>query len=278
MNWTWKLFNRRWHANLGIFSAITLGVIALSCFFIAHAEKGGVRKTLEQIHFGKFLSPNLRWIWIDSQGAMLLGLVVSGWFMHYKAKKKRVEESAPGAPSGSLLVLFDSRTGAAEKLARKFNAEAEARGFRAFVTDMAHYRHADLEAERWLFVITGAPADAPVNAKTFRQFVADKKAPRLKETGFAVLAIAESPDAKVGDDLDQRFVQLGASRLHPRTTCAADDEKAAQAWMNSILAKLAAKAKLAQRAVREPKSENSPASAPQSRAAESRQAEVTAPR
>lgn len=276
MKWTWKLFNRRWHANLGIFSAITLGVIAISCFFIAHAEKGAVRKTLEDIHFGKFLPRDLRWIWIDSQGAMLLGLVVSGWFMHYKAKKKQAENEAPGAPSGSLLVLFDARSSAAEKIARKFNAEAEARGFRAFVSDMAQYRHADLEAERWVFVVTGGAAEAPANAKTFRQFVASKDAPQLKQTNFAVLAIDDG--AGDGEEFERRFEKLGAARLHPRATCAADDEKAAQAWMNSILAKLTARAKTAQRPVREAKTERSPASAApaQTKAAKSAEVETAA--
>lgn len=239
----WKLFARRWHANIGIFAAITLGIIALSCFFIAHAKDAGFGRALMDIHYGKFLPPSTRWIWIDSQGAALLALVVSGWLIHYKARKQRAAAEAPGAPAGSLLVLYDTKTGAAEKVARQFNAEAEARGFRAFVTDMSKYRHADLPAERWVFIVSGVPG----NGQTFRQFVAAKKAPRLKDVNFSVLSLAENGATPAGAEFDQRFEELGASRLHARVDCTAGDEKAPREWMDSVFATLTERAGAARR-------------------------------
>jgi len=230
----WKLLTRRWHANIGIFSAITLGTIALSCFFIAHAKDVGIGKALMEIHYGKFLPPSTRWIWIDSQGLFLLGLVVSGWAIHYKARKQRKEAEAPGAPAGSLLVLYDSQTGAAEKVARTFNAEAESRGFRAFVTDMAKYRHDDLPAERWVFIVSGAPA----NGQVFRQFISGPRAPKLKELNFSVLAMQENGAPPAGEEFDAKLEKLGASRLHARVDCTAEDEKAPRAWMDAVFATL----------------------------------------
>lgn len=239
----WKLLARRWHANIGIFSAITLGTIALSCFFIAHAKEVAIGRMLMEIHYGKFLPPSLRWIWIDSQGLFLLALVVSGWVIHYKARKQRAVAEAPGAPAGSLLVLYDSRTGAAEQLARRFNAEAEARGFRAFLTEMAKYRHSDLPAERWVFIVSGAPA----NGQAFRQFVAAKKAPRLKNVNFSVISIAETAATPAGAELDLRLAELGAARLSARVDCAPGDEQTPQAWMNQVFATLTERADVVRR-------------------------------
>lgn len=86
---------------LGLAGTATLGVIALSCPFIAHG--GG--QWLKDIHYGNFLPPGLRWIWIDSQGLILGLLVLSGWMMHRRAVKRAADTAAAKARAEVLAEL-----------------------------------------------------------------------------------------------------------------------------------------------------------------------------
>jgi hypothetical protein len=103
---SWKLRNRRWHANAGMFLAITLGLIALSCPFIAHKGGGGVGDTLKMIHYGEFLPNSFRWIWIDMQGLGLGFLVISGWLMHRKAVKRPTDTAGDDPRAAGSSVTF----------------------------------------------------------------------------------------------------------------------------------------------------------------------------
>lgn len=84
---------RKGHEMLGLAGTVTLGIIALSCPFIAHG--GGA--WLKDIHYGNFLPPAWRWLWIDSQGLILGLLVLSGWMMHRRALKRVAEAAAARA-------------------------------------------------------------------------------------------------------------------------------------------------------------------------------------
>ncbi|RYD60831.1 MAG: hypothetical protein EOP83_18505, partial [Verrucomicrobiaceae bacterium] len=102
----WKAKNRRWHANIGMALAITLGLIALSCPFIAHKSGGELGEFLKNIHYGKFLPADLRWIWIDGQGLGLAFLVFSGWLMHKKAVKKATNVAGDDPTSAGSSITF----------------------------------------------------------------------------------------------------------------------------------------------------------------------------
>ncbi|MBL9116721.1 MAG: hypothetical protein JNJ83_17065 [Verrucomicrobiaceae bacterium] len=176
----WKLLNRVWHANLGMAAVITLGIIALSCPFIAH--KGGelaLGRALMDIHYGKFLPPETRWIWIDSQGFLLLFLVVSGLLMHRKAVKKAVAQAAddPAVPGSSVTLLDFGSRGLA------MAAEGEKRGLRAFRCPAGNLAKLDLSQERWLVVL---PGDEGFDLAALATLCGKVKPGSARRLGFAV--------------------------------------------------------------------------------------------
>lgn len=147
----WKLLNRVWHANLGMTACITLGVIALSCPFIAHQWDFAFGRALMDIHYGKFLAPSWRWVWTDSQGLLLGFLVISGVLMHRKAVRNAVNKAADDpAAAGSSVTLIDLAGTACAWM-----QAGQARGLRIFHCTTDTVTKLSLENERWLVLASG---------------------------------------------------------------------------------------------------------------------------
>lgn len=239
----WRSLARKWHINLGLFATITLGLIAVSCFFMAPGQqRGAIGQALKEIHEGKFLPNNTRWVWIYGQGALLFWLIGSGFLIHRKAKKTLNAES-PDVPGTSALILFGSETGNSEALARRFGDRAEAAGYRAYVAPLDSYDVDLLQDERWLFVITSTYGDGDMatNAETFWRRLSDSAMSKLPRLEFSVLALGDTNYehfCAAGKKIDQRLEGLGAKRIYPRVDCDTDFDAKSQAWMDGVLAQL----------------------------------------
>lgn len=178
----WKLLNRVWHANLGMASAITLGIIALSCPFIAHKSRSDFGKALKDIHYGKFLAEQHRWIWIDGQGFLLAFLIGSGLLMHRKSVKKAANVAAddPAVP-GSSVTLLDFGSGGLS-----LAAEGEKRGLRLFRCTPAGLGKLNLAQERWLAVLPGEEGFTAAHLESVQNLTAQVKPGSAKRLRFAV--------------------------------------------------------------------------------------------
>lgn len=226
---SWKVKNRRWHANLGMMAAVTLGLIALSCPFIAHKWDGNVGKTLKRIHYGEFLPPNLKWVWIDSQGFFLAFLVVSGWLMHKKAVKQASRNAAedPAAAGSSVTVLDLDGKGSAPA----FVAKAQAKGLRAFHCPAAQFTSLNLQQEKWLLIMGAGGELSDEVRQTLIQHLASLRPASLKRLEFSF----EPPaDTEVGRALHAALVGSGARDLAASATHPA-------AWAAQMLAKLSSR-------------------------------------
>ncbi|MFZ4698806.1 MAG: flavodoxin domain-containing protein, partial [Candidatus Methylumidiphilus sp.] len=142
-----------------------------------------------------------------------------------------------------MTVLFGSQTGNAEKLARALNSRLANQGFPVKIESMGNYKPAQLKRDSHLLIIvsTYGEGDPPDNALAFHEFLLGKKAPSLQDTQFSVLALGDSSYehfCKTGRDIDERLAELGASRLLTRVDCDVDYEETAEAWMDSVLARL----------------------------------------
>jgi hypothetical protein len=225
-----KQWSRIWHANVGIAAAITLGAVALSCPFIAHKEwRNGFGQTLMDIHYGKFLTKEWRWLWIDTQGAALFFLIVSGWLIHFRGNKKAAQRAAddPSAPGSSVTILWEGGSPPAEAKARELAQIAEERGMRAFAIDSRRYPAARLPDERWLIcVLAGESGALPLKLN-------GEKLPRLE---FAVLG---ADTASVGrcENLGAQLSGRGARSFAPVGRLAAAD--AGAPWKEEIVRHLA---------------------------------------
>ena len=111
-------------------------------------------------------------------------------------------------------------------------------------SDVAEYKLRNLAEEQDLLVITSThgEGDPPQTALTFFEFVESRRAPKLPNLRFAVLALGNSSYERfceAGKRLDRRFQELGGQRLTDRIDCDVDFEEPAAAWIQDVLGKLA---------------------------------------
>jgi sulfite reductase (NADPH) flavoprotein alpha-component len=96
----------------------------------------------------------------------------------------------------------------------------------------------ELEKERLLYVVisTQGDGDPPDDARAFCDFVFGRRAPKVPELRYAVLALGDSSYPKyceIGRALDGRLAELGAQRLIDRADCDVDFEPAAAPWIDA---------------------------------------------
>src|SRR5207248_5897725 len=93
-----------------------------------------------------------------------------------------------------------------------------------------------------VIVSTHGEGDPPDTAKELHEFLHGKKAARLENTRYSVLALGDTSYehfCKTGRDFDERLQALGAQRIHPRVDCDVDYDDSAAAWIDAVLAALA---------------------------------------
>ena len=152
--------------------------------------------------------------------------------------------AAPAAPAKPLVLLFGSQTGTAEGLAKKASKEAEKRGFKPKLVDMAKYETVDLTKEENVLVITSTygDGDPPDNAQAFWNYLNADTAPPLAHLSYSVLALGDTNYAafcQFGKICDERLEKLGAKRVHPRVDCDVDYDGPAKSWTDGVFAALA---------------------------------------
>ena len=146
-------------------------------------------------------------------------------------------------PVRTLTVLYGSETGTGTALAGEVLASAIALGLSAKAIDMADYEPSALKQEDDLIVITSTHGDGdpPQPAIGFFEFMGSRKAPRLDNLRFAVLALGDSTYeffCGAGRHIDQRLGELGANRLAERIDCDVDQIPAGKTWAKGVLESL----------------------------------------
>ncbi len=147
-----------------------------------------------------------------------------------------------GAPVAPLTIVYGSQTGNARRIAEKLAAETEAAGLPVRLLRADAYPLRELKTERHLVVVisTQGDGDPPDDAREFCEHLAGKRAPKLDQLQYAVLGLGDSSYPRfnaVGELLDERLAELGATRLLPRGAADLDVETVADPWRAQVLAK-----------------------------------------
>lgn len=158
----------------------------------------------------------------------------------------REHESAPPLATvamRTLTILYGTETGNSKGLAKALAEAAQQQGIASTLADMSDYKTRRLKEEQDLLVIssTHGEGDPPQSAVAFFEFLEGRKAPKLPDLRFAVLALGDSTYERYcegGKRVDRRLEELGATRLEARVDCDVDYEDAAAAWIAAVVAKL----------------------------------------
>lgn len=150
--------------------------------------------------------------------------------------------AAPAIPK-EVTILFGSQTGNAQNLAKKAGKTLEEKGFQVNVSAMSDFKPNNLKKVKNLLIVvsTHGEGDPPDNALTFHEFIHGKRAPKLEDFRYSVLALGDSSYeffCQTGKDFDKRLEELGGTRITPRVDCDLDFEEPAAVWAEAVLAGL----------------------------------------
>lgn len=190
-------------------------------------------ETLEQLSEG--LSP-VQIAWIAGYYAALTGNLET------TTAENPISKTTPQTSAAAVTILYGSRTGNGEGLAKKAEQLAQGLGVNVELKSMETYKARDLKKEQNLLVIvsTHGEGEPPFAAQELHSFLFGKRAPKFESLNFAVLALGDSSYLKycqTGIDFDEQLEKLGGKRIADRVECDVDFDADATAWLKSTLVK-----------------------------------------
>lgn len=172
---------------------------------------------------------------------------LSGFLAGLDAAQGGAQQAQPLAqarPRAPLTLLYGSESGNAEGLALKAKKLAAKLNFDAKVVDMGDADMAALKKAKNLvvYISTWGEGDPPQRAVDFHKALMAPDAPRLDGLRYAVLALGDTAYVnfcQTGKQIDQRLLDLGATRVADRIDLDVDFAKQAAVWSEKTLEALA---------------------------------------
>ncbi len=171
------------------------------------------------------------------------------WASGYLAAKSeqghnvQIAPSAPAVAAKTLTILYASQTGNAKGVASKLEKSAKAAGINVVLKNIADYKAKALKNESHLLIVasTNGEGEAPDDAIEFHEYLLGKKAPKLPNLSYSVLALGDSSYeffCQTGKDFDERLKALGAKQVTARVDCDVDYDSDCESWTASIVESL----------------------------------------
>lgn len=172
-----------------------------------------------------------------------LSAVQLAWVSGYLAATANAGQLAPVADAQTaqtVTILYGSQTGNGRGIAKALADKAKAQGYAVNLASMGEYNVRQLKQETLLLLVvsTHGEGEAPDDAIELHKFLASKRAPKLDNLHYAVLALGDSSYeffCQTGKDFDARLAALGAKSLLPLVECDVDYEVAAGQWHADVL-------------------------------------------
>lgn len=151
--------------------------------------------------------------------------------------------SVAAEPAGKLTIIYASQTGNAKGVAEALKNEADANGIAVELFDASDYKGKNLAKETHVIIVasTNGEGEAPDNAIELHEFLQSKKAPKLANLKYAVIALGDSSYqffCQTGKDFDSYLSKLGATAFLDRLDCDVDYEAPASEWRKQALEKV----------------------------------------
>jgi sulfite reductase (NADPH) flavoprotein alpha-component len=207
----------------------------------AHPLAGERRDTLNRALDG--LSPT-QLAWVSGYIAALADQRAGAAVLPTGAPGAAVQAAPPGARSEAAArptVLYASQTGTGKRIAEQLAASLTQAGVEPRLCRASEFPVRELARERLLYVVisTHGDGDPPDDSRAFLDFLMSKRAPRLGQLEYAVLALGDSSYPQfcaTGRALDARLAALGAKSILPRVDSDVDVERYAEPWLRDALA------------------------------------------
>lgn len=172
-----------------------------------------------------------------------LSAVQLAWVSGYLAATANAGQLAPveqAQAAQTMTILYGSQTGNGRGVAKALADKAQAQGYAVNLASMGEYNVRQLKQETVLLLVvsTHGEGEAPDDAIELHKFLASKRAPKLDNLHYSVLALGDSSYeffCQTGKDFDARLAALGAKSLLPLIECDVDYEAAAGQWHADVL-------------------------------------------
>ena len=164
-------------------------------------------------------------------------------FRSEQGHNAQIAPSALAVAAKTLTILYASQTGNAKGVASKLEKSAKAAGINVVLKNIADYKAKGLKNESHLLIVasTNGEGEAPDDAIEFHEYLLGKKAPKLPNLSYSVLALGDSSYeffCQTGKDFDERLKALGAKQVTARVDCDVDYDSDCESWTASIVESL----------------------------------------
>lgn len=142
--------------------------------------------------------------------------------------------------SKEVTILYGSQSGNAKGVAMNAGKTLESYGFQVTISSMSDFKPNNLKKLKNLLIVvsTHGEGEPPDNAKSFHEFLHGRRAPKLEDLRFSVLALGDrsyEQFCQTGKEFDQRLEELGGSRVYTRFDCDVDFDEPAAEWLEGVI-------------------------------------------